>query len=176
MGYVDRIVYCVIQTDVPLGEIPLVCITKIIEYPDKKKNRFNIIMGSWRTFELQATTPSIANDWIQTLKSMIGRYSKEEQNKMLQKQKDKFWKIDSVLNEQQQYKINNKFGNFKPNTKPQQPPYQQYNNQQQPYRNDNNGYSDNILREDEVNEPTKHKKLKDSKHKKLKFGHHIKDK
>ena len=55
--YHDRVVYCNIQTDIPLGEIPLVCITKIIEYPDKKKNRFNIHMGSFRTFELQATTP-----------------------------------------------------------------------------------------------------------------------
>ncbi len=52
---------------------------------------------------------------------------------MLKQQKDKFWKIDSIYTEQQ-YNINNKFGNFKPQTQPQQPPYKQYNNQQQPYR------------------------------------------
>ena len=54
--YSDRIVYSTIQTDTALGEIPIVCITKVVEAPDKKKNRFNIIMGSFRTFELQATT------------------------------------------------------------------------------------------------------------------------
>eukprot|EP01083_Nonionella_stella_P218114 782446_1 len=104
---------------------------------------------------------------------------------MLKQQKDKFWKIDSIYTEQQ-YNINNKFGNFKPQTQPQQPPYKQYNNQQQPYRskphnNDEetnsdpgryDGYQDNVLKEDA---PT-HTKLKDGKHKKLKFGHHIKDK
>ena len=52
----DRIVYSTIQTDISLGEIPIVCITKIIEAPDKKKNRFNIIMGTFRTFELQSST------------------------------------------------------------------------------------------------------------------------
>merc|ERR1712228_251654 len=93
--YFDRIVYCSIQSDIPLGEIPLVCITKIEEYPNKKKNRFNIIMGSFRTFELQATTANIASDWIHTLRSNMARFSHNDQRKMLKHQKDKFWKVQT---------------------------------------------------------------------------------
>ena len=94
--YTDRIVYSAIETDMPLGEIPLICITKITVRPNNKKTRFNLVMGTFRTFELQAGTDQIVDEWVEILTRILRTFDNNERQKMLKLQRDKFWKLNET--------------------------------------------------------------------------------
>ena len=96
--YSDKIVYSAIETDMPLGEIPLICITKITVRPNNKKMRFNLVMGSFRTFELQAGTEQMVDEWVDILARILRTFDNSERQKMLKLQRDKFWKLDTTDN------------------------------------------------------------------------------
>ncbi len=118
---------------------------------------------SWYSYAI-VRIQAIASEWIQTLHSKMGRINKAEQAQMLQKQKDKFWKIGS---------INTHFSGV---TSPAQPSFAQYthnrgDNSSDPGMAAYDGYQDSVLNS-EQSKPSKHK----HKSHKLKFGHHSKDK
>ena len=54
--YHDKIIYSRTENEMSLGEIPLICISEIKDY-ENERNRFDIIMGTFRTFQFQTATP-----------------------------------------------------------------------------------------------------------------------